>query len=109
MASEREDGPGLLFTLTNVLWARDSRNEAGFLLPKSRDGIDMLAACCWRLNGIQKVKMQCTSRIKATNPLERQCLLRLLHSVSLGIFAHGASHFSPICTTISHRDNTRPG
>lgn len=44
MASEREDGPEILFILTNVLWARNSRNEAGFLLPKPRDGL-----ICWQL------------------------------------------------------------
>lgn len=52
--------------------------------------------------------MQLTNQGK--QPLERQRLLRLLFTlVSLGILRTARSHFSPICTTISGRDNTRPG
>lgn len=53
--------------------------------------------------GRAQSQIQCSSRIKATN----RSSANLFSLVSLGIFAHGASHFSPICTTIF--DGITPG
>lgn len=49
----------------------------------------LLAVCCWRL-AEPKVKMQCSSRIKATNRSSASVSCDLFGLVSLGIFAHGA-------------------
>lgn len=59
---------------------------------------ELLAVCCWRL---AEPKVKCNAAHESRQPTARapsvSCDLSSL--VSLGIFAHGASHFSPICTT----------